>query len=77
MTLFPRSGTRTVRTNDLKFMYVMVKRKKVSPVKFMMNQWLEVFTLVGDVECTSFVTGITTNMGLMQRPFVSRVTPLH
>ena len=74
MTLFPRNDTRTIRTYDLKLMYAMVKRKKVSPVKFMMSQWLEVFILVGDVECTSLVTRIATNMGLMQRSFVSRIT---
>ena len=55
-------------------MYAMVKRKKVSHVKFMMSQWLEVFTLVGDVECTSLVTRIATNMGLMQRSFISFIT---
>ena len=37
MTLFPRNDTRTVRTDDLKLMYAMVKRKKVSPVKFLMS----------------------------------------
>jgi len=74
MTLFPRSDTRTVRADDLKFMYAMVKKKKVSPVKFMMSQWLEVFILVGDVECTSLVTRIATNMGLMQRSFVLFIT---
>ena len=72
-TLFPRNDTRTIRTYDLKLMYAMAKRKKVSPVKFMMNQWLEVFTLVGDIECTSLVTQIATNMGLMQRSFVSLI----
>ena len=74
MTLFPRNDTRTIRTDDLKLMYAMVKRKKVSPIKFMMNQWLKVFTLVGDVECPSLVTRIATNMGLMQRSFVSLIT---
>ena len=74
MTLFPRNDTRTIRIDDLKLMYAMVKRKKVSPIKFMMNQWLKVFTLVGDVECPSLVTRIATNMGLMQRSFVSLIT---
>jgi hypothetical protein len=52
-------------------MYAMVKRKKVSHVRFMMNQWLEVFTLVGDIECTSLGTQIATNM---QRSFLSLIT---
>jgi len=65
MTMFPRSSTRTVKIDELKLMYAMVKRRKISPVKFMMNQWLEVFTLVADVKCTSLVTRIATNMGLL------------
>jgi hypothetical protein len=69
--MFPRNDTRTVRIDDLKLMYAMVKRKKVSRVRFMMNQWLEVFTLVGDIECTSLGTQIATNM---QRSFLSLIT---
>ena len=72
--MFPRNDTHTIRIDDLKLMYAMVKRKKVSPIKFMMNQWSEVFTLVGDVGCTSFVTQIATNMGLLQRSLLSLIT---
>jgi hypothetical protein len=63
-----------MRIDDLKLMFAMAKRKKVYPIKFMMNPWLEVFTLVGDVECTSLVTRIATNIGLMQRSFLSLIT---
>lgn len=49
----PRSDTRTVKIDELKLMYAMVKRKKVSPVKLMISQWLEVFTLTGDIGCAS------------------------
>jgi len=55
-------------------MYAMVKRKKVSPVKLMISQWLEVFTLTGDDECTSLVTQIATNMGLLENVLVSFIT---
>ena len=37
-SLFPRPDFRTIRVDDLKLLYAMVKRRKVSPVKFMMNQ---------------------------------------
>ena len=73
MTLLPRSDTHTMRIDELKLMYAMVKRKKVSPIKFMMNQWLEVFTLVGGVECTSLVTRIATNMGLVHTSLLSYI----
>jgi hypothetical protein len=53
-TIFPRLDTHPVRIDDLKLLYAMVKRRKVSPVK-LIHQWLEVFTLTGDVECTSLV----------------------
>jgi len=36
-SLFPRSDFRTVRNDELKLLYAMIKRKKVSPIKFMMN----------------------------------------
>jgi len=63
-----------VRIDELKLMYAMVKRRKISPVKFMMNQWLEVFTLVGDVDCTSLVTQIATNMSLLHTSSLSIIT---
>ena len=56
LTLFPRPDIRIVRVDDLKLLYALVKRTKVSPVKFMIHHWLEVFTLMGDVEGTSLVT---------------------
>jgi hypothetical protein len=53
-SLFPRPDFCTIRIDDLKLLYAMVKRRKISPIKFMMNQWKDVFELMGDVECTSF-----------------------
>ena len=64
--LFPRNDFRTVRMDELKLLYAMVKRRKVSPVKFMMNQWKEVFDLKGDVRCTSLVTRLAQNLGLLR-----------
>jgi len=43
----------------------MIKRK-VSPIKFMMTQWLEIPGLKGDVGCTSLVTRIAKNLGLLK-----------
>jgi len=56
--MFPRPDTCPVRIDDLKLLYAVVKWAKVSPVKFIVRHWLEVFTLTGDVECTSLVTQI-------------------
>ena len=56
--MFSRPDTRPVRIDDLKLLYAVVKRVKVSAIKFIVRHWLEVFTLMGDVECTSLVTQI-------------------
>ena len=70
-SLFPRPDFHTVRVDDLKLLYALVKRRKVSPIKFMMNQWKEVFELKGDVQCTSLVTHIAQNMGLLDNASIS------
>ena len=59
--------------DELKLLYAMVKRRKVSPVKFMMNQWKEVFELKGDVGCTSLVTRIAQNLGLLKNASLSYI----
>jgi uncharacterized protein YfkK (UPF0435 family) len=48
-TLFPRSDFQTVRIEELKLLYAMIKRKKVSPIKLMMTHWLEIPRLTGDI----------------------------
>jgi hypothetical protein len=62
--------TRTVRIDELKLLYAMFKHKKVSPVKCTMTQWLEIFTQTDDVECTSLVTRIANNLGLLAKASV-------
>jgi uncharacterized protein YfkK (UPF0435 family) len=52
-SLFPRNDFRMVRNDELKLLYAMVKRKKVSPLKFMMTQWAEFPRLKVAVGCTS------------------------
>jgi hypothetical protein len=70
----PRSDTRTVKIDELNLMYAMIKRKKVSLVKLMISQWLEVFTLTGDIGCASLFTWIAANMGLLENALVSFIT---
>ena len=65
-SLFPRNDFHTVRNDELKLLCAMVKKRKVSPAKFMMKQWKEVFKLKGDVGCTSLVTRIAQNLGLLK-----------
>lgn len=72
-TLFPREDDRTVRVEDLKLMFAMVKRRKVSPVKFMMLQWSEIFKRKGNVKCSSLVTRLANSLGLMENSLVTYI----
>ena len=72
-TLFPRLDFRTVRVDDLKLLYALVKRRNVSPVKSMMRHYLELFSLTGDIECTSMVTRIARNLGLLNNASLSYI----
>ena len=76
-TLFPRPDIRTVRIDDLKLLYALVKRRNVSPIKFMMHQWKEVFTLTGDVEYSSLFTRIAQNLGLLNNALISYIDMEH
>ena len=76
-SLFPRSDFGTVRNDELKLLYAMIKRKKISPMKFMMNHWLEIPGLKGDVGCTSLVTRIAKNLGLLENAYVIYINVPH
>jgi hypothetical protein len=56
----------------------MVKRRKVSPAKFMMKQWKEISDLEGDIGCTSLVTCIAKNLCLLKMLLLlkSRIFPV-
>jgi hypothetical protein len=74
MTLFPRVDPHMAKEDELNFLYAMVKRQKVSPVVYMMHQWLDVFGPVkGAVECTSFVTYLATKLDLMENCLVQKI----
>jgi len=51
----------------------MVKIRKVSPVQFMMKQWKEIPDLKGDIGCTSLVTRIARNLGLLENASVAYI----
>ena len=73
VSLFSRNDFRTIRIDELKLLYAMDKRRKVSPVKFMMQQWKEVFELKGDVGCTSLVTRIVQILVLLENASVAYI----
>ena len=72
-SLFPRNDFHAVRNDELKLLYAMVKRRKVSPAQFMMKQWKGIPELKGDVGCTSLVTRIAKNLGLLENTSVAYI----
>lgn len=54
-------------------MYAAIKRKRVSPLKFLVNHWLELIELKGEIGCTSVITRIATRLGLMTKAAVAYI----
>jgi hypothetical protein len=65
-----------VGNDELKLLYAMVKRRKVSPIKFMMKQWKEIVELKVDIGCTSLVTRIAKNLGLLENASIAYVADI-
>ena len=65
ITLFPRDDPRPVRNDELMILSAMVNKIRVSPAKAMVKQWLTNFRMTGPIECTSLVTHIASNMGIL------------
>lgn len=67
ITLFPRDDPRTVRIEYLRIMFAMAKRRKISPVKAIMDHWIKTFERkFGHIEYASLVTRLANNLGLME-----------
>ena len=44
----------------------MINKIRVSPARAMVKQWLTNFRMMGPIECTSLVTRIVSNMGILE-----------
>jgi hypothetical protein len=73
-TLFPKEDFRVVWIEELKLLYAMIKKKKVSPIKLMMHYWLKIPRLKGDVWCTSWVTRLARNLGLLANDTITYIS---
>jgi hypothetical protein len=73
MTLFRSEGTCIVRIEDLKLMFAMIKRRKVSPVQFMIVHWSGIFKQKGEIEYSSLVARIANKLGLMENSLVEYI----
>jgi len=60
--------------DELRILYAMVNKIKISPVKEMVRQWLGNFRMVGPVECTSLVMCIANGLGVLGWAQISYIT---
>jgi hypothetical protein len=65
LVLFPRNDNISVRVGDMQLIYATLKRQAVSPVKILVEHWLSLSNLVGDVSCTSLITRIADDLGIL------------
>jgi hypothetical protein len=70
ITLFPRDDVRIVRADEMRILYAMVRRIKVSPIQAKIRQWLTKFNMTGPIEYTSLLSLIVANLGVTQGPNV-------
>jgi hypothetical protein len=60
----------------MQLIYAALKRKVVSPVKMLVVDWLSFPNLVGDVSCTSLITRIADDLGILgDATIISIYTP--
>ena len=65
-TLYPGMGTDTLIDDELKILYAMVSKIKVSPVKLLVNYWLNSIEYGKPIYFTSFITRIADTFGLLE-----------
>ena len=58
----------------MQLLYVVVNRIRVSPAWSMVEYWSKTFTRDGDVEITSWVTRIATNIGLLDGALINYIS---
>jgi hypothetical protein len=54
-----------VRVGDMQLIYAALKRQVVSPIKMLVEHWLSFPNLVGDIRCTSLITRIADDLGIL------------
>ena len=59
-----------MRNDELIILYAMVNKIKISPTQALVKQWLMNFKMTGSIECTSLVTRIASNMGILDGKLV-------
>ena len=68
---FPRNDLRNVRVDEMKIMYAMLNKTRISPIIGMIDYWLGTFQRDEYVECTTIITRLARNMGLLDRALIN------
>ena len=63
--VFPRRAYRCVANEDLKCLFAMCRRIRYSPAIDMLHHWLDMLDKLIPITCTSFVTRIARNLGVL------------
>lgn len=66
VTFFPRHDIRPIRIEEMKLLYAAVNHIRVSPAKSMADYWSKFAQRIGDIEITSWVTRLASNLGLLE-----------
>jgi hypothetical protein len=63
--LFPCDGVRILRNDDLRLLFAMVHKIRVSPVKAMVSHWQGASKRIGPIEFTSIITRLADTLCLL------------
>jgi len=65
VNLFPRTNGFHLQDVELKLLFTMVKKRKVSPTKVLVRYWHGYATLDRPIYFTSFITSLAESFGLL------------
>jgi len=66
IVFFPRDDICRFRVGDLQLIYAVVEKRQVSPVRLMVEHWLNTPNLIGEITCTSLITRIAAGLHLLE-----------
>jgi len=67
-TFFPREELHTIRQDELHLLYIMIKKRKASPVKSMLSYWKTIPTMRKcSISFTSWITRLAASLELLSK----------
>jgi len=73
-TFFPREELNTIRQDELHLLYIMIKKRKASPVKLMLSYWKTMPSMRKySISFTSWITRLATSLDLLSKAILTFV----